>query len=432
MFQKLRNKFLILNMAVTSLVMLTAFAVVYMVVYNSNSAEIERKLDNTGELTVTSSNTGNEPPNLTSGGTSHYTAQQISSDYSLSFVVTVDTDGNIADIDSLIGFSAEQYSEVVNIAWNQKKSTNINFADRHWKYRVSPFQITNIQNGQARTEFSGYYKITFLDITDMQKTMNDLLTAFLFVGIGMLAVIFVVSLFYANRSIKPIAESWEKQKKFIADASHELKTPLGTIMANYDVLISNEDETIKSQHEWLDYMKIGMDRMNRLISNLLILAKSENINIKVQKQSFDIDNLISSIIHTMNAAVQSKNLQINKKVEITGDIIGYEEQVGQVFTILYDNAIKYSNENGKIDIEVKHIKKSIVCSIKNTGQGISAKNLPYIFNRFYRSDTARSGEDNSYGLGLPIAKSITEQIGGKITVNSIENEWTSFAFSFNI
>jgi two-component system, OmpR family, sensor histidine kinase CiaH len=122
----------------------------------------------------------------------------------------------------------------------------------------------------------------------------------------------------------------------VADASHELKTPLATIMTNYDALIANEEQTIKSQKEWLDYMKIGMERMSKLIHSLLTLARVENANIKALKRPFDISRLFLNIMHSMEKAAKEKNLHISQTIEFTGLVYGYKEMVGQVFAILYE------------------------------------------------------------------------------------------------
>jgi two-component system sensor histidine kinase CiaH len=438
MFRKLRNKFLFLNMIVTSLVMMTAFGIVYLTTYSNTKADIERRLNNvSGSFVIYDSEKpavpGSESSKVVNGRDKINTSHKVTSDYTPSFVITVDKTGNVLEINSLIDIPEDEYIEAAYTAWNQKNSSTINIAERTWIYKISPVEVTRTTNGQiTQTEFPDIYQILFLDITDMLKNLNDLLFTFLFVGIGMLIVIFLISIFYANRSIRPISESWAKQKQFIADASHELKTPLTTIMTNCDVLEANENETIKSQREWLGYIKVGADRMNKLVNSLLTLARVEGLNLQTSKQSFDIAALVCDVMQSMEAATIAKKLNIDRKIEFVGDIYGYEDSVRQVFTILYENAVKYVNEGGNINVSVRRTKKGVSCTVKNTGKGIPAKDLPYVFDRFYRSDTARSNEENSYGLGLAIAKSIVEQIGGKITVKSVENEWTEFTFMFEV
>lgn len=438
MFRKLRNKFLFLNMIVTSLVMMTAFGIVYLTTYSNTKADIERRLNNvSGSFVIYDSEKpavpGSESSKVVNGRDKINTSHKVTSDYTPSFVITVDKTGNVLEINSLIDIPEDEYIEAAYTAWNQKNSSTINIAERTWIYKISPVEVTRTTNGQiTQTEFPDIYQILFLDITDMLKNLNDLLFTFLFVGIGMLIVIFLISIFYANRSIRPISESWAKQKQFIADASHELKTPLTTIMTNCDVLEANENETIKSQREWLGYIKVGADRMNKLVNSLLTLARVEGLNLQTSKQSFDIAALVCDVMQSMEAATIAKKLNIDRKIEFVGDIYGYEDSVRQVFTILYENAVKYVNEGGNINVSVRRTKKGVSCTVKNTGKGIPAKDLPYVFDRFYRSDTARSNEENSYGLGLSIAKSIAGQIGGKITAKSVENEWTEFTFMFEV
>lgn len=438
MFRKLRNKFLFLNMIVTSLVMMTAFGIVYLTTYSNTKADIERRLNNvSGSFVIYDSEKpvvpGSESSKVVNGRDKINTSHKVTSDYTPSFVITVDKTGNVLEINSLIDIPEDEYIEAAYTAWNQKNSSTINIAERTWIYKISPVEVTRTTNGQiTQTEFPDIYQILFLDITDKLKNLNDLLFTFLFVGIGMLIVIFLISIFYANRSIRPISESWAKQKQFIADASHELKTPLTTIMTNCDVLEANENETIKSQREWLGYIKVGADRMNKLVNSLLTLARVEGLNLQTSKQSFDMAALVCDVMQSMEAATIAKKLNIDRKIEFVGDIYGYEDSVRQVFTILYENAVKYVNEGGNINVSVRRTKKGVSCTVKNTGKGIPAKDLPYVFDRFYRSDTARSNEENSYGLGLAIAKSIVGQIGGKITVKSVENEWTEFTFMFEV
>lgn len=438
MFRKLRNKFLFLNMIVTSLVMMIAFGIVYLTTYSNTKADIERRLNNvSGSFVIYDSEKpvvpGSESSKVVNGRDKINTSHKVTSDYTPSFVITVDKTGNVLEINSLIDIPEDEYIEAAYTAWNQKNSSTINIAERTWIYKISPVEVTRTTNGQiTQTEFPDIYQILFLDITDMLKNLNDLLFTFLFVGIGMLIVIFLISIFYANRSIRPISESWAKQKQFIADASHELKTPLTTIMTNCDVLEANENETIKSQREWLGYIKVGADRMNKLVNSLLTLARVEGLNLQTSKQSFDMAALVCDVMQSMEAATIAKKLNIDRKIEFVGDIYGYEDSVRQVFTILYENAVKYVNEGGNINVSVRRTKKGVSCTVKNTGKGIPAKDLPYVFDRFYRSDTARSNEENSYGLGLAIAKSIVGQIGGKITVKSVENEWTEFTFMFEV
>jgi two-component system sensor histidine kinase CiaH len=152
------------------------------------------------------------------------------------------------------------------------------------------------ESGQSYTVMEDKYQIMFLDVTTYNKTLTQLLTTLLSVGSIVLLAVSIISLYFANRVIKPIAEAWERQKQFVADASHELKTPLSIINANCDALLANREETIKSQSKWLDNIKVGTDRMAKLINGLLSLAKMEDMSFELQKEPFSMSDAINDMI----------------------------------------------------------------------------------------------------------------------------------------
>jgi len=288
------------------------------------------------------------------------------------------------------------------------------------------------ENRQQFTSDENRFNIVFLDVTAYNKRLFELLTTLLFVGLIMLFVVFIISLYFANRAIKPIAETWEKQKQFVADASHELKTPLSIINANYDALLANQEETIKSQLKWLGYIRIGTDRMTKLINDLLSLAKMDDVNLEIRKIPFNISNAIHDVMLSMEAVVIEKGIKLSHSIEPDIIVKGDSERVKQVVTILFDNAIKYTNENGQIDISLIKSKRQVIYSIKNSGKGIAKQDLPKVFDRFYRADPSRTHESGSYGLGLSIAKTIIDRLGGEIHVKSVEDEFTTFTFTLGL
>ena len=412
MFKKLRNRLLLLNMAVTSLVMLAAFSAVYLTTYHNIQNENQKKLDGMSKsFTISSEGPPGQPETAPDGSSSNkreqgHVVSMVSSDYTPSFAIFVNKNGAVVDIDTIIDLPEETYSEAAQAAWQKGGQSTIDLKGRLWLYSITPVSITHIyEDGRSVTNVSDdRYQISFLDITDTQKTLRDLLITFIFVGLAMLAVIFFVSLYFANRSIQPISSAWEKQRQFVADASHELKTPLSIITANYDALLSNQDETIRSQREWLDYMKIGTDRMAKLINSLLLLAKMEDINIEASKAPFVISGAIDQDIASMEAAAAEKGLSLSKSIGQGLVINSDQEMVRQVFAILLENAIKYCDENGQISVSLAKSGHRIVCSVKNSGRGIAKEDLPRIFDRFYRADKSRAGENGGFGLGLSIAK----------------------------
>ncbi|PHO08201.1 two-component sensor histidine kinase [Thermoanaerobacterium thermosaccharolyticum] len=429
MFKKLRNKFLILNMSMTSSVMMIAFAVIYIISYNNINSEIAKKLSpQAGMQTVIERR---ELPDDTENSKSKVHNRRFSLDDPYSFFIQVDGNGKILEIDSPFHMNEESYKKAADIAWSNKKSSSIvTLEGKQWKYVTTQMKKQVIQgNGQSYTIAENKYQIMFLDVTMYKKTLYQLLITLLSVGIIMLFIIFLISLYFANRAIKPIVEAWERQKQFVADASHELKTPISIINANYDVLLANREETIDSQLKWLDYIKIGTDRMTKLINDLLSLAKMEDLRFEMQKVPFNMSDAVNDVILSMEAVAAEKDIKLIRSIEPDIIVKSDSERIKQVITILFDNAVKYTDKKGQIEISLTKSKRHVTFSIKNSGKGIAKQDLPKIFDRFYRADSSRTHDTGSYGLGLSIAKTIIERLGGEIYAESVENEYTTFTFT---
>ncbi|MEW9122081.1 MAG: HAMP domain-containing sensor histidine kinase [Thermotaleaceae bacterium] len=430
MFSKMRNKFLLLNMSITSTVMIIAFVVIYFITYSNIHSEIQNKLISRSDLTPIMGAT-----QLSSDGRLRVAVgQKFPVDDTLFFNIEVNSEGEILGVNSFIDMPKEVYYKAVELVWSKgKNNSTITLEGRQWQYLMNQMGTKiMLRNGQQYRISEGAYQITFLDITTYKSTLFQLLTTLIFVGLLMLVAIFIISLYFANRAIKPIAETWEKQKQFIADASHELKTPLSIINANYDALMENQEETIKSQLKWFDYIRIGADRMTKLINDLLSLAKIEDKNFEAPKLPFNISNAVNEVMLSMEAIAKEKGVKLYPAIEADIIVKSDSERVKQVVTILFDNAIKYSDENGQIDISLKATKRQVIYSIKNTGKGIAKEDLPRVFDRFYRADPSRTHENGGYGLGLSIAKSIMDRLGGEIQVKSVENEYTTFTFMLEL
>lgn len=432
MFTKLRNKFLILNMSITSLVMIAAFAAIYIISYNNVNSEISKKLNPQAGIQIVVE--GAELPDDTENSRPKTLNRRASPDYSDSFIIQVDENGDILEIDSPFNMHDETYNKAADIAWSNKyKSSAITLEGKQWKYSITQMKKQVIQDGgQSYTIEENKYQIMFLDVTMYKESLLQLLTTLLSVGIIMLIVIFLISLYFANRAIKPIAEAWERQKQFAADASHELKTPLSIINANYDALLANQEETIKSQLKWLGYIKIGTDRMTKLVNDLLSLAKMDDVNFPIHKVPFNLSSAINDVILSMEAVVAEKGIRLTCSIRPEIIVKSDPERIKQAITILFDNAVKYTDKNGQIDISLNKLKRHVAFSIKNSGKGISKQDLPKIFDRFYRVDPSRTQETGSYGLGLSIAKTIIERLGGEIYGESVENEYTTFTITLGL
>jgi len=288
------------------------------------------------------------------------------------------------------------------------------------------FLNLSITSGVIIAAFAFVY---FIAYSNLQADIRQRLQTLLFVGISTLIVILGVSFYFANRAIKPIQGAWEKQKQFVADASHELKTPLSIIHANCDALVASQEDTIQNQMKWIDYIRAGTDRMGKLVQDLLILAKTDDERITLHKEHFNLSEVVDTVSQSMEAAIASKRLSLTRSIEPDLIVSGDPDGVSQVVGILLDNAIKYASPGGWIRLSLTRSGRRIEFSITNNGRGIAKEDLPKVFDRFFRADRSRTYKDGSYGLGLSIAQSIIKQHASVIKVRSVENQATTFSFS---
>ena len=239
--------------------------------------------------------------------------------------------------------------------------------------------------------------------------------------IGIIGVLFIaiIAKQIAKIIVKPVEESFEKQKQFISDASHELKTPLAVIEANADVLSDKVGDS-----KWITYIQNEVQSMNKLVNDLLVLAKMENTR-NISYQKFDLSKEVNMSVSVFESMIYEKNIKIETNIDDGIGFYGEKEDIKQIVSILLDNAIKHTEENKKIIVNVYKDKSDIEIEVKNQGLPIPEEEKEKIFERFYRVDKARNRSEKRYGLGLAIAKEIVEKYHGTIGVNS-KDGFTSF------
>lgn len=198
------------------------------------------------------------------------------------------------------------------------------------------------------------------------------------------------------------------------------------------MLLANDEDTIKNQSKWIHYIKSEVERMTKLTNDLLYLAQSDHSDIKLISTDFNLSETIEDVILTMEAPIFENNMLLDYNIDPDITCHGNNEQIKQVVMILLDNAIKYTNPNGKINLSLKRYNNKAELAVSNSGKGIPEEHLNNIFDRFYRIDKSRSKESGGYGLGLAIAKAIIEQHKGKISVKSTVNEITTFTIELPI
>ncbi|PEQ38296.1 two-component sensor histidine kinase [Bacillus cereus] len=266
--------------------------------------------------------------------------------------------------------------------------------------------------------------------TTAEKEMINTLFLILVIGcsIGSLCAI-GIGFFLAGRALIPIQNSWEKQQQFVSDASHELRTPLAVIQSKTDVLFQSPSATIEEKAMDISTISKECRRLSKLVSNLLLLARSDSNQIEMDKKTFEVDKLLEEIVDPYKEIASYQEKEMILKVERDISFIGDRERIHQLMVILLDNAMKYTNEGGHIQITCIQTSSSIRIQVKDNGIGVKEVDIPKLFDRFYQGDKARSPSEGA-GLGLSIANWIVEKHYGKISVESKWGEGTCFEVIF--
>ena len=267
------------------------------------------------------------------------------------------------------------------------------------------------------TEETDHMRIIFLDCGRKLEAFRSFLFASISMSLlGFIAAFFVI-LFFSGKIIRPMAESYEKQKRFITDAGHEIKTPLTIIGANADVL---EMET--GQNECIDDIKNQAARLTKLTNSLIYLAKMEESENTVQMIEFPVSDVVQEVASPFKTLAQTQGKTVELHIQPMLSMRGNVGAIEQLVSILMDNALKYSPKNSIITAKLEKQGKNICLSVYNsTKEELPCEKLDILFERFYRADSSRNSATGGHGIGLSIAKAIVLAHGGKIHASSQDN-----------
>ena len=260
-----------------------------------------------------------------------------------------------------------------------------------------------------KADKNGYILVTFMDNTIVNENAVTLFRYTLIFGVVALVAFFFLSKFLARKIVDPLEESYQKQKQFISDAGHELKTPVSVVSANAELL-----EREFGDNQWLKNIQYENERMGLLIGQLLDLARTENVT--PQLEQIDLSHIVAGEALPFESVAFEKGLELKTDISDNIKVTGNSTQLKQLVSILLDNAIKHTSKKG--DVFCKLIKENNFAKISviNKGDEIPKEHRKKLFERFYRVDDARNSEGNHYGLGLAIAKAIVDSHKGKIEV----------------
>lgn len=390
MIEKLRRKFIALSVLTVSAVVLTIISGINIMNYE----RVKERADIV--LEVLWKNDGHFPKIIEnmSPETKYRTRY---------FSVLSDEEGSYMRIDT-VNIAAKTRTEVAEYALEvMKKGGADGFIDGY-RYMKAP---------KGDSEF-----IVFIDCSQDLEIFYSFLRASLIISFLGLLVIFSIIVIYSKRLVAPAAESYEKQKRFITDVSHELKTPLAIINTNTDVIEMTEGES-----EWTASIHRQIKRLSDMITGMTALARMDEGGTDENRNEFSISEAAEEVIENFRPLAADKGIDIISEIEEGIAFTGVESSIKQLFSIGLDNAVKYDYGNGPVSFSLKKKDRKTVIEIKNRADNIEKGNMDYVFERFFRMDKSRNSEKEGYGIGLSIAESIVRNHRGKITAYSDDGEY---------
>ena len=299
-----------------------------------------------------------------------------------------------------------------------------------------------VVNGEDNFAIQGkYYKATQRNIIgndvsvyavyDWTSDRADLVEAGVVTGLVYffcLVLLFIFGNMVAKQVVEPVKRSYEQQKKLVADASHELKTPIAIVGANLSLIASDPDSTVAQNEHWFKNIESQLGRMSALITDMLELHRVDDAKNKPETYE-DISALLDGVLLSFEARCFEKNVKLTETLQSDVKTLCIKQNIERLYAIMMDNALKYTPQGGSIDVTLKCDKKNAVIDFTNYGVGIAKEHLPKLFDRFYRVDNARTQNNqqgNSFGLGLSLAKSIVLDHDGTITCDSDGSTYVDF------
>ena len=312
-------------------------------------------------------------------------------------LIVVDT-GRVAAVDS------EEAVDIAREVFASGKTAGF--------YGVYRYAVENEENGNLR--------FTFLDCSRSLDNFKFFLLASVGMALFGFAVVFVIVYFLSGRMVRPIAESYEKQKRFITDAGHEIKTPLTIINANAELL-----ECDFGKNESIDDIRDQTKRLTALTEKLVYLSKMEEGGDKLAMEEFSLSELLNEMTPPFARLAQAQGKTLTADVPAGVSLNGNAEAIGRLASLLLDNAVKYAAPAGEITVSLRRQGRHVAFSVANpTEEKMEKEDLHRLFDRFYRTDRSRNSETGGHGIGLSVAKAITEQHGGRIKADLSDGVFT--------
>lgn len=405
MLKKLKRKMVLINLTLVSIVLLLAMVIVCGATVNSSVQELYRSLRQEASLEPVTEQLPaqlgqQEDPPSHPASVPHITAIQ-----------TEDGQWNIL-ADEQVSIASETLIRALIRVQEEEKEEGL---------------FMGLRLAYVRRYTPSGTLVVLGDTSMVRVTLWNSLLVCAAVFLGGIAVFFAISVGLSNMAVKPIEDAWRRQKQFIADASHELKTPLTVILANQNIISAHGSERVDQQAQWLHSTAEEAEQMRILIDEMLTLARTEDQQATIPLQSANISDLIEEELLFLEPVAFEKNVTLVLHIQKDITWVTNEALLKKLTVILVDNAIKHGSTGTPVTITLS-CRKAPALSIHNLGPAIAQEDLPHLFDRFYRSDKSRS--TSGHGLGLAIAQAISRQLKGTLTVASSEEYGTTFTVEF--
>ncbi len=435
MLNKLRRRFVLTNMLLVALVLAVVFATVCVVNYNQKLGEVTNAVahrvdDNPGGKQTVPSDTAQtlaadgqqSQDDSAAGATGNGGATSLRQSANDQFVATstylLNSDGSLSQtlddslsLDDDVRESATQTAiEAVGNSGSQSAQGHIDSLSLYYKAVAT----------------SGGYKVAFASDNYINQNMMSLVGTLAAVCAAALLAFLGISVFLARRALAPVESTWRQQQQFVADASHELKTPLTVIRANNSILMSQPDATVGDQMQWIQSTETEAECMQGLVNDMLYLARPEDEGQSSMMGTVDWSDAVDEAVLQFESVAFERGLTLDSDIEKGCTVQGDETRLRRLVATLVDNACKYAEEGGSVTVSLCRAGTKCVLGVANTGAAIDPDDLPHLFDRFYRADKARVRSQGGFGLGLSIAKTIAEEHGGTIAVESTPTVGTVF------
>jgi len=390
MIRKLKKRFILTSMAVVTLVLLLVSGALFLgarkVIYSDADQMMKRSLlAALGEKTPTDSRGGR-----------------------LERAVVLRIDPETGEIEQRTGGTLESFSEE-----EQKDLAREAVQGKQPKHSGVH---TKVEKKDGKTY------VAVVDTAMEDRLMTAAMKALALMAVGIWAALLLLVWLLSGWAVGPMARAWDMQRQFVADASHDLKTPLTVILSNSELLKQQSREAASPE---VDRIQAAGHRMKDLVQKMLTLARMEDDPGKTSREALDLSDMVMESALAFEAAAFEKGLTIDEQVQSGLVVRGDRAQLQSALECLLDNACKYAAPGSAITVSLEKAGKRAKLTVRNTGSYIPAEDLPHVFERFYRADKSRTAADSS-GLGLAIVQSVVRSMGGTVSAESSEAEGTAF------